>query len=74
MPCAMRWIPGSYIFGKGQQMRAGEPTALSLLKEHYQHRDRAARGWKEKGGKVVAYLCDNVPEELISAAGFFRTA
>jgi benzoyl-CoA reductase/2-hydroxyglutaryl-CoA dehydratase subunit BcrC/BadD/HgdB len=51
-------------------MTAREASALALLKEHYQNRDRAARDWKEKGGKVVGYRCDNVPEEMISAAGF----
>jgi benzoyl-CoA reductase/2-hydroxyglutaryl-CoA dehydratase subunit BcrC/BadD/HgdB len=45
-------------------------SALALLSEHYQHRDRAARAWKANGGQVVGYLCDNVPEELIAAAGF----
>ena len=29
-----------------------------------------ARDWKARGGRVVAYLCDNVPVELITAAGF----
>ena len=40
---------------------------------HVAYRDRtaAARAWKAAGGKVVGYLCDNVPEELIIAAGFF---
>ena len=42
---------------------------LRTLRDHYQHRDRAARDWKSHGGKVVGYICDNVPEELILAAG-----
>ena len=46
-------------------------TALEILKDHYQRRDQAARAWKANGGKVVGYLCDNVPEELILAAGLF---
>jgi benzoyl-CoA reductase/2-hydroxyglutaryl-CoA dehydratase subunit BcrC/BadD/HgdB len=41
------------------------------MQKHYQQRDLAAREWKEKGGKVVGYFCNNVPEELIIAAGFF---
>jgi benzoyl-CoA reductase/2-hydroxyglutaryl-CoA dehydratase subunit BcrC/BadD/HgdB len=45
-------------------------TALDTCREHYRHRTRAARDWKRAGGKVVGYLCDNVPEELIMAAGF----
>ena len=45
-------------------------TALDTYREHYRHRDRAARERKRAGGKVVGYLCDNVPEELIMAAGF----
>jgi benzoyl-CoA reductase/2-hydroxyglutaryl-CoA dehydratase subunit BcrC/BadD/HgdB len=45
-------------------------TALDTCREHYHHRDRAARDWKRAGGRVVGYLCDNVPEELIMAAGF----
>ena len=31
--------------------------------------NRAVRDWKEKGGKVIGYLCTYVPEELIAAAG-----
>lgn len=27
------------------------------------------RQWKDRGGKVIGYLCPNVPEELILAAG-----
>ena len=45
-------------------------TVLDTFRHHYRHRDRAARAWKAAGGKVVGYLCDNVPEELIMAAGF----
>jgi len=41
------------------------------MQKHYQKRDLAAKEWKEKGGKVVGYFCNNVPEELILAAGFF---
>ncbi len=41
------------------------------MQKHYQQRDLAARKWKEKGGKVAGYFCNNVPEEMILAAGFF---
>lgn len=46
-------------------------TAFEVMQKHYRQRDLAAREWKQKGGQVVGYFCDNVPEELISAAGFF---
>jgi benzoyl-CoA reductase/2-hydroxyglutaryl-CoA dehydratase subunit BcrC/BadD/HgdB len=46
-------------------------TAFEVMQKHYQQRDIAAREWKKKGGKVVGYFCDSVPEELILAAGFF---
>jgi benzoyl-CoA reductase/2-hydroxyglutaryl-CoA dehydratase subunit BcrC/BadD/HgdB len=45
-------------------------TALEIMQKHYQQRDLYAREWKGRGGKVVGYFCDIVPEELISAAGF----
>jgi len=41
------------------------------MQKHYRQHDLAAREWKEKGGKVVGYFCDSVPEEMILAAGFF---
>jgi benzoyl-CoA reductase/2-hydroxyglutaryl-CoA dehydratase subunit BcrC/BadD/HgdB len=44
---------------------------LETMRLHYQRRDLAAREWKQKGGKVVGYLSDDVPEEIIRAAGFF---
>ncbi|MFC1820215.1 2-hydroxyacyl-CoA dehydratase subunit D [Thermodesulfobacteriota bacterium] len=46
-------------------------TPFEEMQRHYQHRDLAPKEWKEKGGKVVGYFCDNVPEEFILAAGFF---
>jgi benzoyl-CoA reductase/2-hydroxyglutaryl-CoA dehydratase subunit BcrC/BadD/HgdB len=46
-------------------------THFEAIQKHYQNRDLAARDWKKKGGKVAGYFCDNVPEELILAAGFF---
>jgi benzoyl-CoA reductase/2-hydroxyglutaryl-CoA dehydratase subunit BcrC/BadD/HgdB len=45
-------------------------TALEIMQKYYEQRDLAGREWKEKGGKVVGYFCDIVPEELISASGF----
>jgi benzoyl-CoA reductase/2-hydroxyglutaryl-CoA dehydratase subunit BcrC/BadD/HgdB len=45
-------------------------TALQELKQAYVDRYRAARDWKAKGGRIVGYLDDTVPEELIEAAGF----
>jgi len=44
---------------------------LEMMQKHYQQRDLAAREWKEKGGKVAGYLCNDVPEEMILAAGLF---
>jgi benzoyl-CoA reductase/2-hydroxyglutaryl-CoA dehydratase subunit BcrC/BadD/HgdB len=35
----------------------------------YRQRTAAALRWKAAGGKVVGYLCDNVPEELVIASG-----
>jgi len=46
-------------------------NSLETMKLHYKRRDLAAREWKEKGGRVVGYLSDEVPEEMIRAAGFF---
>ena len=46
-------------------------SAFEEFKKHYTQRDLAALQWKQNGGKVVGYFCDNVPEEFISAAGFF---
>ena len=45
--------------------------AFETMQKHYQQRDLAARKWKEKGGKVAGYFCNDVPEEMISAAGLF---
>lgn len=46
-------------------------SVIQTLQNYYRQRDLAAREWKKQGGKVVGYLCDNVPEEIILAAGFF---
>jgi len=44
---------------------------LETMQKHYEQRDAAAREWKGRGGKVVGYLSDDVPEEMIPAAGLF---
>jgi len=44
---------------------------FETMQKHYQQRDLAAKEWKERGGKVAGYFCNNVPEEMIIAAGFF---
>ncbi|HUJ68879.1 MAG TPA: 2-hydroxyacyl-CoA dehydratase family protein [Syntrophorhabdales bacterium] len=44
---------------------------LETVREHYEQRDLAARRWKAQGGRVVGYVSDDVPEELILAAGLF---
>jgi len=44
---------------------------LEEIKNLYKQRDIAARQWKEKGGKVVGYISDDVPDEMILAAGLF---
>jgi benzoyl-CoA reductase/2-hydroxyglutaryl-CoA dehydratase subunit BcrC/BadD/HgdB len=46
-------------------------TAFETTQRHYQQRNLAALEWKDKGGEVIGYFCDNVPEEVIMAAGFF---
>lgn len=48
-----------------------ELSAFDELKKHYQNPYLAAQDWKNNGGKVAGYFCDSVPEEMISAAGFF---
>jgi benzoyl-CoA reductase/2-hydroxyglutaryl-CoA dehydratase subunit BcrC/BadD/HgdB len=44
--------------------------ANDRLRECYAARGQAARAWKSGGGRIVGYFEDNVPEELIIAAGF----
>ena len=41
------------------------------IKKLYRQRDSAALEWKAKGGKVVGYISDDVPDEMVLAAGFF---
>jgi benzoyl-CoA reductase/2-hydroxyglutaryl-CoA dehydratase subunit BcrC/BadD/HgdB len=45
--------------------------ALETMQAAYRDRGHAARDWKQAGGQVVGFVCDNVPAELIAAAGFF---
>ena len=45
-------------------------TALDELQALYRQRDLAARAWKAGGGRVVGYVSDSMPEELVAAAGF----
>jgi benzoyl-CoA reductase/2-hydroxyglutaryl-CoA dehydratase subunit BcrC/BadD/HgdB len=45
--------------------------ALEKLRGAYQDRERPARSVHELGGKVVGYFSNNVPVELIAAAGMF---
>jgi benzoyl-CoA reductase/2-hydroxyglutaryl-CoA dehydratase subunit BcrC/BadD/HgdB len=44
-------------------------AVLDELRRLHDDRERMAREWHADGGKVVAYLCDNFPEELVTAAG-----
>jgi benzoyl-CoA reductase/2-hydroxyglutaryl-CoA dehydratase subunit BcrC/BadD/HgdB len=44
---------------------------LEEIKKLYEKRDSAAREWKAKGGKVVGYISDDLPDEMVLAAGFF---
>ena len=46
-------------------------TAFETLAQYYNQPGKAAKEYKARGGKVVGYLCDNVPTEFISAAGLF---
>ena len=44
-------------------------NALEVIRQNYENRHLGARDWKARGGKVVGYVCNSVPEELIWAAG-----
>lgn len=46
-------------------------SVLDTMQKCYKQPDLAAREWKKRGGKVIGYFCNAVPEELILAAGFF---
>lgn len=45
------------------------PGGSDALHRIYANRTETARAWKRGGGTVVGYFCDNVPVELILAAG-----
>jgi benzoyl-CoA reductase/2-hydroxyglutaryl-CoA dehydratase subunit BcrC/BadD/HgdB len=47
-----------------------EVEPLDEMRRSYRQRDAVARSWRAAGGRVVGYVCDNVPAELIRAAGF----
>ena len=42
---------------------------LESLRHRHDRREDFAREWAADGGKVVAYMCDNFPQELVAAAG-----
>lgn len=44
-------------------------TALETMQAAYRNRDNQAREHHATGGKVAAYMCDNVPAEMLRAAG-----
>ncbi len=48
---------------------AKQSKAFAALYDAYTNRDKAALAWKEQGGKVVAELGTDVPDEIIIAAG-----
>lgn len=53
-----------------QPRRDGVDNAFDQFKEWYIQRHDYARQWKaEHGGKVLAYFCTYVPEEVLYAAG-----
>lgn len=51
-------------------MTGSTPDALAPFHKIYARRDLAAREWKAAAGRVMAYVDDGVPDELIAAAGF----
>lgn len=42
---------------------------MEVFEKNYAQRDLAARKWQARGRKVIGYMCNAVPEELIIAAG-----
>jgi benzoyl-CoA reductase/2-hydroxyglutaryl-CoA dehydratase subunit BcrC/BadD/HgdB len=46
-------------------------SAFEALSRAYRERERAALEWKARGGQVVGCLGNDVPEELLIAAGYF---
>ena len=44
-------------------------SSFETMQRYYREHDIALKKWKDEGSKVVMYLCANVPEEIIHAAG-----
>jgi len=42
---------------------------MEIFRENYEQRGLAARKWRARGRKVIGYMCNAVPEEMILAAG-----
>ncbi len=42
---------------------------METFKENYEQRNLAAQNWHARGRKVIGYMCNAVPEEMIMAAG-----
>lgn len=40
------------------------------VRQAYKARWNRVDAWRQNGGRAIAYLCDNIPVELIEAAGF----
>jgi benzoyl-CoA reductase/2-hydroxyglutaryl-CoA dehydratase subunit BcrC/BadD/HgdB len=60
------------LFVNRARIRHNSPmAALDDLRRHYREREQAARAENDSGGKVIGYFSNNVPVELIRAAGFF---
>lgn len=55
----------------GIRMCAKANESFNRLFEYYSDREKAAREFRKKGGKVVAELGCDVPDELVIAAGMF---
>lgn len=45
-------------------------NAFQQIVDNYTNREKAVNAWKEQGGKVIAYLGDDVPEEILISAGY----
>lgn len=45
-------------------------SAREDIRQAYSTRWDRVDAWRQSGGRAMAYLCDNVPVELIEAAGF----
>lgn len=43
-------------------------NVLEKIQYYYENRGAYARAWRNRGRKVVGYMCNSVPEELIIAA------